>query len=289
MYWHACDRGFVRGLSETGYVEGQNVAIEYRWADGAIRSAARDGSRSGSPPGHRDRRDRRQSCGAGSQGGDHDHSDRVRDRQSTRSGVGLVASLNRPGGNVTGVDLLPRTLARKRLELLHELVPAAYRHAVLVNPTIPDADRRCETLQRRRAARAASCMSCKPVPSATSSGFCELGATASGGARDRQPILLFNSRSEQLAALAARHAMPAIYQVREFVAAGGLMSYGQPQRCLSAGRRLYVGRILKGEKPADLPVQQPTKFELVINLKTAKALGLDVPPTLLARADEVIE
>jgi putative tryptophan/tyrosine transport system substrate-binding protein len=204
--------------------------------------------------------------------------------------LGFVASLNRPGGNLTGVTNLAVELDPKRVELLHELVPAATIISVLLDPiNSPIAESQLNNIQA--AARSLGLQLYVLHASNerdfekvfASLGQLRIGALAIGASA------FFNSRSEQLATLALRHAVPAIYQFREFAAAGGLMSYGGSLRDAHRLLGVYAGRILKGEKPADLPVQQSTKVELIINLKTAKALGLTVPPTLLARADEVIE
>ena len=203
--------------------------------------------------------------------------------------VGLVASLNRPGGNVTGATMLAVETGAKRLELLHELVPTATVVAALVNPESPGAAIVSKDLQSAakilglqvHVLNASTERDFEPAFAA----LVELRASALVIGGDP----LFNSRSEQLATLAVRHAVPAVYQFREFAAAGGLASYGGS---LTDSYRVagdYVGRILKGEKPADLPVQQATKVELIINLKTTKALGLTVPLSLLGRADEVIK
>jgi len=203
--------------------------------------------------------------------------------------TGLVASLNRPGGNVTGVSLLASALDAKKLGLLRELAPKASTIGVLINPDYPSANS-----QREEAQQAAARLGLRPVMlSAHADGEIDLAfASAAKQGADAllvatDPLLL--SRRERLVALAARYAVPAIYAQREVVTAGGLISYGP--RFWDGYRQAgaYVGRVLKGEKPADLPVLQPTKFELVINLKTAKALGLEVPDRLLALADEVIE
>ncbi len=279
---------FHRGLSETGYVEGRNVAVEYRWAEGQydrLPALAADLVR-------------RQPAVIVTTGG---IPSALAAKAATTAipivftigadpvEVGLVASLNRPGGNITGVSILNVELAPKRLELLHELLPAATDMALLVNPSNPNAE-----IQSRDLEAAARTLGLElHVLHARAEGDFEpaLAALAQmrAGALLIGPDTFFVSRFAQLAALALRHAVPTISQYREFAVAGGLMGYGgslyEPVRL--AG--LYAGRILKGEKPAELPVQQSTKVELVINLKTAKALGLTVPLALLTRADEVIE
>jgi putative tryptophan/tyrosine transport system substrate-binding protein len=279
---------FRQGLSEAGYVEGQNLAIEYSWAEG--------------------RYDRLPALAA-------ELVDRKIDMIVTTGGTvsaraaksatstipivsvfggdpvadGLVASFARPGGNLTGLSILVRELMPKRLELLTELIPQAGVIALLVNPSNPNAERIIPEVQE--AARA------KGVPlhvlkagtegeiDAAFATLVQLHAGALVVAADPY----FNSRREQLVTLAARHAVPAIYEWREFATAGGLISYGTSLLAVYRQVGIYTGRVLKGEKPADLPVQQPTTFELVVNLNTAKALGLTVPPSILSRADEVIE
>jgi putative ABC transport system substrate-binding protein len=279
---------FLKGLSETGYVDGHNVVIEYRWAEG-----------------HNDR--------LPAMAADLVHRQVAVIAATTTAAalaakaatttipivfetaadpvqLGLVASLNRPGGNVTGATQLTVGLVPKELELLHELVPTAHVMALVVNPTNPAL---AETESRE-------------VLSAAHTLGLELHVLNASTERDFEVALanviqlragglviatdvFFTGHSEQLAALAARHAVPAVYKGREFAAAGGLMSYGSD---ITDSYRLagnYTGRILKGDKPADLPVQQATKVELIINLKTAKALGINVPNTLIGRADEVIE
>jgi len=279
---------FRQGLSEAGYVEGQNLAIEYRWAEGhydRLPALAADlvGRKvdlimAGNPPAALAAKSATSTIPIVFRHG----GDPIRD--------GLVASLARPGGNVTGVSQLgDEGLTAKRLELLSELVPRAGVIALLVNPNSPAAGRVIQEVQQ--AARAKGLQ--LPILKAGSeseidtafASLAQLHADALLVAAD--PFL--SSRREQFVALALRHAVPAIYAWREFVASGGLISYGAS---LTAALHLvgtYAAKVLKGAKPADLPVQQATTFELVINLKTAEALGLTVPQSLLARADEVIE
>jgi len=204
--------------------------------------------------------------------------------------TGMVASFNRPGGNVTGISSMTTELTPKMFGLLHELLPAAARFAVLVNPRVP----RTAASVTAHAQAAASTIG-QQIEIFTAETNDEIDAAFASMVQKRADALLvgtnvfFNSRRVQLATLGARHALPAIYVAREFVEAGGLMSYGPRSADMNRLGGIYVGRILKGEKPGELPVLQPTKFELVINLQTAKLLGIDVPPTLLAAADEVIE
>jgi len=278
---------FRRGLKETGYVEGQNVTIEYRWAYNEydrLPALAADLVR-------------RQVTVIAAIG-----SPSAPAAKATTTTipivfiigfdpveVGLVTSLNRPGGNLTGVTVLGVELGSKRLELLHELAPSANIVAALVNPNTPAAETQSTDLHT--AARTLG-LKLQVLHARTEPDFDTVFATllqlgASGLVVGNDTF--FSTRSEQLAALALRHGVPTIFQYRQFVEAGGLMSYGGD---LADNYRLtgvYTGRVLKGEKPADLPVIQSTKVELIINLKTARALGLAVPLSLLGRADEVIE
>jgi putative tryptophan/tyrosine transport system substrate-binding protein len=278
---------FRKGLSEAGYVEGQNVAIEYRWAEGhydrlpalAAELVGRkvDLIMASSPPSALAAKNATSTIPIVFRGG------------AESVDLGLVASLARPGGNLTGVSLLVDQLAPKRLELLSELVPHAGLIALLVNPNNPSADRIIKDAQEATRAKGGRLTILKAGnASEIDAAFATLVPLHAGAlVVSADPFL--SSRREQLVALASRHAIPSIYAWREFADAGGLISYGPS---LSAAYHLvgiYAGKILKGAKPADLPVQQPTQFELVINLKTAKALGLTVPPSLLARADEVLQ
>ena len=278
--------GFRQGLKETGYVEGQNVAIEYRWAEGQYDRV---------PPMAAELIGRPADvivCNTPAVLAVKTATTTIPVVFTTSSDpvqIGLVASLSRPGGNVTGVTQLNVEVTPKRLELAHEIVPTATNIAVLVNPTNPNA----QTLSKdAEAAARVLGLQLHVLLASVASDFDTMFATL---IRLRAGALVITADpflfgwSEMLAALALHHAVPAIFQDHAFVAAGGLMSYGGslPYSYRLAG--IYAGRILKGEKPAELPVQQATKIELIINLKTAKALGLTVPLTLLGRADEVIE
>jgi putative ABC transport system substrate-binding protein len=279
---------FRQGLSEAGYVERQNVTIEYRWAEGHY--------------------DRLPALAA-------DLVNRKVDVIVSTGGItpalaakgttstipivfvigsdpvehGLVTNLARPGGNVTGFSLLGGELIPKRLELLSELVPQASVIALFVNPNMADTERIIRDMQEAARAKGVQLHILRV------GGESEIEAAFASVAQLHAGALLvagdplYDSQRGQLVALASRHAVPTIYSEREFAAAGGLISYGTSRTAVYRQAGIYAGRILKGAKPADLPVQQPTTFELVVNLNTAKALGLAVPPSILARADEVIE
>jgi putative tryptophan/tyrosine transport system substrate-binding protein len=279
---------FRKGLAETGYTESRNVAIEYRWArneydrlsemasDLVRRQVIVIAAMGGSPTALAAKAATTTIPIVFGFGGDPVQ-------------TGLVASLNRPGGNITGVVTMNLELAAKRLGLLHELVPGATRFAVLINANNSAA------ASLTRDALAATAPARWQIEFLAVSTNRDLSAAFASLAQKRAdalmvtPELLFVSRRVQLLTLAARYAVPTIYPSREFTEAGGLMSYGSSFTDMYRQAGIYTGRILKGEKPAGLPVMQPTTFELVINLQTAQALGIDVPTTLLARADEVIE
>ncbi len=279
---------FLEGLRETGYVEGRTVAIEYRWAE--------------------EQYDRLPALAS-------DLVNRYVNVIITMSNrpaalaakaatttipivfvvgidpveAGLVTRLHRPTGNLTGVTLFSVELGQKRLQLIRELVPGSTIFVLLVNPTNPMSETESQDLQR---AAGALGLELHVLHAKNERDFDQVFATTiqlrAGGlivGADK----LFVSRNEKLAALAASHAIPVIHQIREFVTVGGLASYGAAGKDAFRVAGIYTGRVLKGDKPADLPVQQATKVELILNLKTARALGLTVPPTLLARADEVIE
>jgi putative tryptophan/tyrosine transport system substrate-binding protein len=279
---------FRQGLYEVGYAEGQNVMIEYRWAEGQydrFPTLVADLVRrqpavlvTGSTPAARAAKAATTTIPI------------VFSIASDPVQLGLVASLNRPGGNLTGVTYLGVEVGSKRLELLHELVPAAKIMALLINPTSPSLAEP-ESRDAQTAARALG-LQLHLLHASTERDLDAVFATLLQLRADALVIgndAFFVSRSKQLAALAIRHAVPAISAYREFAEAGGLMSYGGSLAAAFRLQGIYTGRILKGEKPGDLPVQQATKVELVINLKTAKALGLTVPLTLQVAADEVIE
>ena len=277
-----------QGLKEAGYVEGQNLAIEYRWAEGRndlLPALAAD--LVGRPVAV--------VAAAGV-------SAALAAKAATTTipivfeggpdpvELGLVTSLNRPGGNVTGISNFSAVLVAKQIELLHEMLPNSAVIGVLVNPTSPSLAE-----STARDAQAAGRALGKQIHILNASTEDQIDAAFASLARVRTDALLiggdafFLSRRAQLITMATRHGLPTIYNAREVPAAGGLMSYGASLVDAYRQTGVYTGKILKGAKPAELPVMQPTKFELVINLTTAKAFGLKIPPTLLARADEVIE
>jgi putative ABC transport system substrate-binding protein len=277
---------FRQGLKEAGYVEGQNVAIEYRWAEGHYERL---------PDMAADLIGRKVSVIVANTPANlvaKTASSTIPIVFTTSSDpvqLGLVPSLNRPGGNVTGVSQLNVEVGPKRLELAHELMPAATAMALLINPTNPSA----ETILKKLQGAALSLGLQLHVLHASTEA--EIEAAFAGFTLLKAGLLtigtdtFFNGRTELLAMFAIRYAVPTIYQYDEFTAAGGLMSYGGSVKDSYHLAGVYTGRILKGEKPADLPVQQSTKVQLIVNLRTAKALGIAVPLSLLGRADEVIE
>jgi len=281
-------RGFRQGLGEAGYVEGRNVLVEYRWAEGRYERLPQLATELVSRP-----------VTVIFATGSALPALAAKAASATIPivfslgvdpiGSGLVASLNRPGGNLTGVTSLNTELGPKRLELLHELVPTANDIALLVNPTNANAE--SQAREQQAAARALG-LQLRVVRASTEG---DIEPILAGLAQSRASILvigadpLLTSWGKQLAALTVRHALPAIQGTREFAEGGGLVSYGAAPVESSRTAGVYVARILKGEKPVDLPVQRSTKVELIVNLKTAKALGLTVPLPLLGRVDEVIE
>jgi putative ABC transport system substrate-binding protein len=278
---------FRHGLEEAGYVEGQNVAIEYRWAEGHYdRLPALAADLVGRKV---------EVIAAGS-------TTAIQAAKSATSMIpivfvgggdpvrsGLVASLARPGNNLTGVSIMASELMPKRLELLSDLVPQTRLVALLVNPNNPIAERIMQDVQEAAHVKGMQLQVLKASDeSEINAAFATVVESHARGLVVGADAV-FDYRRQQLVALAARHAVPTVYFAREFVAAGGLISYGTSLTGAYHQAGIYVGKVLNGAKPADLPVQQPTTFELVVNLKTATALGLTVPPSILARADEVIE
>ena len=276
---------FRDGLNETGYVEGQNVAVEYQWGEGdRLPAMASELVRrkvnviaTGGLPASLAAKSATSAIPVVFATGD----DPVL--------VGLVTSLNRPDGNVTGISFLLSVLVGKRIELIRELAPSATTVAFLVDPTFPTSESATRDAQAAAHALGLQLL----VLNASSQGDFQAAFARIREHHASALIVnantLFTSYINQLIALAAHHAVPTIYQLRQAVEAGGLASYGASFADAYRQAGIYAGRVLKGEKPSELPVLQPTKFELVINLKTANALGLTVPPALLARADEVIE
>jgi putative ABC transport system substrate-binding protein len=272
---------FREGLRETGYVEAQNVAIEYRWAEGRLDQLPALAADlvthnvdviavTGDAAALAAKRATATTPIVFFSGGDP-------------VATGLVASLARPGGNLTGVGVMVVELIAKRFELISEFVPQARVIGLVLNTNDPNAERFIREAQE--AARAKN-MELQILRVGTDN---EIDGVFASQVHAGALVVALFRRREQLVALAARHAVPAIYPQREFVDAGGLISYGPSVSAAVRQLGIYTGKILKGTKPADLPVQQPTTFELVVNLKTAKALGLTIPPSILARADEVIE
>jgi putative ABC transport system substrate-binding protein len=282
-------RGFHRGLKDSGYVEGENVAIIYRWAD----------NQTGRLPELAAELVRRQVAVIAATGG-------VAPAMAAKAATttipivfmvgedpvkhNLVASLNRPGGNLTGINFFNSELVAKRLEFLRELLPAATRVAVLVNPT--NAANAETTLRDVEVAARVIGLQIQVLNASTNR---EISAAFATLVRERPDALFvgndafFTTRRVQIAILAARHAVPAVYAQRDFAEAGGLLSYGSSITDTFQQVGVYTGRILKGAKPADLPVVQASKFELIINAETSRTLGIEISPMLLARADEVIE
>jgi putative tryptophan/tyrosine transport system substrate-binding protein len=282
-------RAFRKGLKDQEYVEGQNVAIEYRWAGGQNNRLPVLAAELVHRP-----------VDVIAAGGGTPAALAAKTATATIPivfavsadpiKIGLVASLNRPGGNLTGITNLNLELGPKRLELLRELIPTATIIALLINPTSPSIAE--DFLRALQPAASTLRLQLHVLQASTEQDFDRAFAALAQLRADAlliMPDVFFNSRIEQLAALSLRHLVPAIFEYRPFVAAGGLISYGSDETEYYRLVGIYAGRILKGEKPADLPVVQSTKVELLINLKTAKALGITVPLALSGRADEVIE
>jgi putative tryptophan/tyrosine transport system substrate-binding protein len=283
----AVGRAFLTGLEETGYVAGRNVTIEYRWAasrndrlpalvaDLVGRKVDLIATEGGNAPVHAAKNATSEIP--------------IVFTAADPVGAGLVASLARPGGNLTGISNFTLELTPKRLELLSELVPQAKVIGLLVNPATTSSAALIEAVQGAAAIKGLQLAVVNAEnENEIDAAFASLVRGQAGGLV-AAPDAMFSHRRDQLAALTSRHALPSTYHQRGLVEAGGLMSYSADFPAMYRQAGIYAGRILKGERPADLPVQQPTQFALVINLKTAKALGITVPPSLLARVDEVIE
>jgi putative ABC transport system substrate-binding protein len=277
---------FRQGLADSGYVEGQNVQIEYRWAEGRYDQSPRLAADLAS----------RNVAAIVAVGPSSAHA--AKNATSTIPIVflsgdpvleNLVDSLARPGGNLTGFSVLAVDLAPKQLELLSELAPQAGLVALLVNPDNAYSDLVSRDVQQAAARKRLQLVLLRATTNSEIDAAFDSLVGLNGSALVITADPFFNTRSAQLIALASRHGVATIFAWRDFAASGGLISYGPSLMSINRQAGVYAGKILNGAKPADLPVQQPTKFELVINLKTAKALGLTVPPVLLAQADEVIE
>jgi len=279
---------FLEGLAQNGYIDGEKVKVEYRWAEGQY-----------------DQMPALISELLGRQAAVISVTGSTAAAQAAMAATrtipivfvigadpvkfGLVASLNRPGGNVTGVSFLVNLLVAKQLGLLHELIPSATNFGFLVNPNNPNAESDTDNARLAADTLGRKIIVVKArIAEDIDRAFTQLTQERANALLISADPLFSGSR-EQLAALAARHALPTMFNSREFASAGGLLSYGPDQADAYREAGIYVGRILSGEKPSDLPIVQPTKFELLINIKTARSLGLNVPPLLLARADEVIE
>jgi putative tryptophan/tyrosine transport system substrate-binding protein len=286
--WRPFVAAFNQGLKEIGYIDGQNVSIEYRWADGHYDRL----------PALADDLVRRQVAVIAAIGG-------VNAALAAKAAtlelpivfltgrdpveLGFVESLNRPGGNLTGVSMLNDELVAKRLELLRELVPKAATIAILINPENRNHPSHARTLEAVARAGGQQVIVISAAADRDFEHAFEMLVKRHADALVVGADPFFDIRREQIVGLTTRHAVPTIFQWREFVQAGGLASYGTSLADAHRQQGIYAGRILKGAKPADLPVVQPTKFEMFVNLKTARALGLTVPPSILLRADEVIE
>jgi putative ABC transport system substrate-binding protein len=279
---------FRKGLADVGFVEGQNVAVEYRWADGRYERLPALAAELVRLP-------VAALAATGATAAIHAAKNAtaaipvVFVTAEDPVSAGIVSSFNRPGGNVTGMSFLAAILGAKQLNLIRMLLPKAQTMAVMSRPDNPSS---VEQLVELRAAARALGLQILEMPALSVE---QIKATSPAALRERADALIvvadptFGQQAARIAGLAAQHALPTLHNLREFVAAGGLMSYGSSITDAYRQIGVYTGRVLRGEKPADLPVLQPTKYEFILNLKTAKTLGLTIPPTLLALADEVIE